>query len=506
MTKNIITLFSLLLTCSILQAQEMSPHDVMRYNQSDLNGTARFKAMSGAFGAVGADVSSLQINPAGSALANFNSASFSMFFNDKSNKSNYLGNNDSDKYSGVDIGQLGAIFVFNSNNNKSLLRKFSIGINYQNTKNYRNNIRFNGTGNVNSLGDYFLQAANSNQVPLDYINSSSITQGYDKAGYFGGLAAQQAFLAYQSGLISPVAGKDGSYSANYNQNLAHQQGRVIQTSGNKGFFSANFAGQLGQRFYVGANVNLHTVDYTQNSAAMQNTLISSSTESMRFDNYLYTYGNGFSFNVGAIAKVTDNFRAGLAYESPTWFTLHDELSQGVATAFTDNTSSVIYPNLVNVYDKYKLKTPSKYTASLAYILFKRALISVDYTLVDYSKNKLSPTRDPLYQGINQTLSSTLKSASELRVGAEYKIKQFSLRGGYRYVQSPYKDIQYLGDLNSFSFGLGYDFGVSRLDLAYGHSSQQSKTSLVDMTVNNLYNYAKIKTKENTVNLTYTMYF
>ena len=32
-------------------------------------------------------------------------------------------------------------------------------------------------------------------------------------------------------------------------------------------------------------------------------------------------------NVGAIYKFTDNFRAGVAYESPTWYNLNDELSQ-----------------------------------------------------------------------------------------------------------------------------------------------------------------------------------
>jgi long-subunit fatty acid transport protein len=48
---------------------------------------------------------------------------------------------------------------------------------------------------------------------------------------------------------------------------------------------------------------------------------------LRFDNDLYTYGTGFSFQVGAIAKVTNEMRVGLAYESSTWYNLSDELSQ-----------------------------------------------------------------------------------------------------------------------------------------------------------------------------------
>jgi hypothetical protein len=33
------------------------------------------------------------------------------------------------------------------------------------------------------------------------------------------------------------------------------------------------------------------------------------------------------FQVGAIAKVTNEMRVGLAYESSTWYNLSDELSQ-----------------------------------------------------------------------------------------------------------------------------------------------------------------------------------
>jgi long-subunit fatty acid transport protein len=36
------------------------------------------------------------------------------------------------------------------------------------------------------------------------------------------------------------------------------------------------------------------------------------------------------------------------------------------------------------------------------------------------------------------MSSTLQNTGELRVGAEYKIERLSLRGGYRYEQSPIK--------------------------------------------------------------------
>ena len=64
--KKYIFLLALGFTISEGQSQEIS--DAMRYAQDNLTGTARYRAMSGAFGALGGDFSSLNVNPAGSAV------------------------------------------------------------------------------------------------------------------------------------------------------------------------------------------------------------------------------------------------------------------------------------------------------------------------------------------------------------------------------------------------------------------------------------------------------
>ena len=66
------------------------------------------------------------------------------------------------------------------------------------------------------------------------------------------------------------------------------------------------------------------------------------------------------------------------------------------------------------------------------------------------------------------MKTTLGISNEVRVGAEYKINGFRLRGGYRYEGSPYdyNDLTSPGDLNSFSAGLGYSFGPIKLDFSY----------------------------------------
>ena len=78
-------------TFGVAQSQEIK--DALRYSQDNLNGTARFQAMSGAFGALGGDFSSIGINPAGSAVFSNNQVGITLSNRDTKNNSNYLYNN-----------------------------------------------------------------------------------------------------------------------------------------------------------------------------------------------------------------------------------------------------------------------------------------------------------------------------------------------------------------------------------------------------------------------------
>ena len=57
-------------------------NDALRYANAEVQGSARFRALSGAFGALGGDLSAISINPAGSAIF-IKSASFLIRLNSK---------------------------------------------------------------------------------------------------------------------------------------------------------------------------------------------------------------------------------------------------------------------------------------------------------------------------------------------------------------------------------------------------------------------------------------
>jgi hypothetical protein len=484
------------LTFSAVQAQDIS--DAMRFSQDNLNGTARFRAMGGAFGALGGDLSSINVNPAGSAVFVNNQFGATLSNYNTKNNSNYFGTKTSENDNSFVLNQAGGVLVFNNYSPNSNWKKLSVAVNYENTNNYNNGIFSAGVNPTNSIDKYFLSYANG--VPLGLIRNS------DYRNLSNG--PQQAYLGYEGYVINPVTNDNNNtlYTSNVPAGGNYYQENEIYSSGYNGKLSFNFATSYKDKLYIGVNLNSHFTDYTRNTSFYEdnnnNTTATDQIKRLRFDNQLYTYGNGFSFQIGAIAKVTDQVRLGFAYESNTWYKLYDETSQKLVTVSSNNTGELpprpVDPQIINVFEPYKLQTPGKWTGSFAYVFGKNGLVSVDYTIKDYGNTKFKPTNDSYFRGVNSTMSNQLTNSSEVRVGAEYKIKLLSLRAGYRYEQSPYKNSTTIGDLNSYSGGLGYNFGATKVDLSYSYAQRNSQQAFFSQ---GFTDGANLNTKFNNISLT-----
>lgn len=493
--KKILFLLISGLTISASYSQEVS--DAVRYAQDNLIGTARFRAMSGAFGAVGGDLSSLSVNPAGSAIFSNNQVGVTLSNQDIKNNSNYFGTPMSDKKNSFILNQAGAVFVFNDRNPNSNWKKIAIGATYENTNNFDNNTVSVGTNPTNSVGNYFLAYANG--IPFGDITGIQYRdQLYNE---------QQAYFGYYGFVINPASNTNNNtqYTSNIPAGGNYYHENEIYERGYNSKLSFNIATSYKDRLYLGANLNVHVTDYRRTSSFYEDNDNPRPTEaisSLRFNNDQYTYGNGFSFQLGAIAKITESLRLGLAYESNTWYELYDEISQNLHTTRQAEggqpINATINPDVINVYDPYTLQTPGKITFSGAYVFGKSGLISVDYAIKDYSSTKFKPTSDAGFRELNNDMSNNLTSAGELRIGGEYKIKRLSLRGGYRFEGSPYKNGTTIGDLESYSAGLGYNFGGTKLDLAYSHAERKSNQGFFNVGLNDPSN---IKSKLNNVSLT-----
>jgi len=496
--------FIIVMACFTGNAQNID--DVLRYSRENLQGTARYQGLGGAFGALGGDLSALNINPAGSAI--FNNSLFTITGSNyhTNNDAVYFGSLGTEERNSIDINQIGGVFVFKSGNASDPWQKIALAFNYDLVQNYDNEKFVTGTSNQ-GIDGYFLNFAQGVPFgPLLIQDGEFIEEAYLDIGANLGFRQQQAFLGYYGGIIDPVDETDDNNTA-YVSNAQYSgvnQDYFESTTGYNSKFTVNFAGQYQQNLYLGASLNFHTVLFDKYTEFTEQGFDSASEiQFTNFDNLLHTEGSGFSFNLGAIAKLNENVRLGGSYQSPTWYRLTDDTSQRINSDLADSEINFIDFSVINLFEAYRIKTPGKITASMAIIFGPQGLLSFDYGYQDMSEAELRPLSDPSFSDENSFIASQLGGVDTFRVGGEYRIDNVSLRAGYRFEGSPYMDGVTIGDLEAISLGIGFNFGGSRLDLAYSRSEQDVNQQLF---VTGLPAPATINATNTNVSLGYTMNF
>lgn len=457
----------------LLSAQNIT--DALRYSTDELSGTARFKSMSGAFGALGGDLSALGINPAGSAV--FSSSEFVLSFGNEASKfqNTYNRTIKNNKDADFLLNQTGIVFSIPDGRTNAKWKKIVLGFNYNGVKNFNNkDISFAGNS-VKNLGDYFTHFANGipqSQIIVDESKNETISSVYKYLAGNHGFNSQQAFLGYQGYLVNPNS-KDPDETG-YTSNAVAKttlQNFEISSEGGISQYDFNFAAQYGDDIYLGINLNSYNVDFFRKIYHTED-YSDGNVKFADFQNSLKTTGSGFSLQLGAIAKITNELRVGASYKSPTWYTLNDETTQYLKTAYYEGDKAIprfVVPDAVNVYEEYKLRTPGSWTASVAYIFGKSGLLSFDYIYKGYGGMQF---KTDFLKPENQVIQNELGDVNIIRFGGEYRIKALSLRAGMRYEQSPYKGVNKpVGDLKGYSLGVGYSFGGIRFDVSYDIAKQ-----------------------------------
>ncbi len=428
-TKIFLLAFSMLYSLNF-HAQSLSYTDFgILASQENYRGTARFNAMSGAFGALGGDVSSIYINPAGGAVFINSVFSGSISKNENDIISNYYDNKTLNNNSRFRASQFGAVFVHNNTDYKSSWNKFAIGLNYAITNDFTNNFSAKGNNNFATF------------VNHPYDNRNPITD-------------------YENARLQSLTNDIKGYSSAY---------------------TFSFSAEYEEYISVGASINLKHIDFVQNTyISEKNNDNDGNTLFADYSQYLSELSNGVSLGIGIISKPYQNLRLGLAYQSPTWYYDISEESN-----ITDNDgfegTTVIDANDINdrytnnsnnnqlTSLKYKINTPSKLTGSAAYIFNQNGLISIDYTLSDYTELSLEGSD---FSGENTNIQSILNNkVNTIKIGTEWRLKQWSFRGGYSYKENPYSRDISKKDIRGFSLGMGVNMNNTKFDISYENSTQ-----------------------------------
>ena len=107
--------------------------------------------MSGAFGALGGNLSAIHINPAASAIFNTNLLGLSTSTQSIANNTSYFGTSTPTENRNSGLNQIGGVLVLENRNTDVTWKKIAFGFNAQIQNSYNNTIQINGTNSELSL-------------------------------------------------------------------------------------------------------------------------------------------------------------------------------------------------------------------------------------------------------------------------------------------------------------------------------------------------------------------
>jgi hypothetical protein len=456
--KNIFLIIAL--TISIITLNAQNEVDALRYSTQNLNGTARYSAMGGAFGSLGGEFSALSSNPAGIGMYQFSELTFTPSFNLNASKSYYNESQLSSYKSSLFIANLGVVFTIPQNN--SDWKRINFGIGWNQLADYNNNIKIEGINSSSSIVDRIVAITNGTLT-------SELTNGQ------GNSYSQMAWDTY---LIDPLFNNNGLVEGEYVSNFSADskyQSKTTNSIGSMNEFIFSIGGSYQEKLYIGATLGIPTIDYYEYSEYTEREIsdTSNNLRRMLFSEEISAYGTGYNLKVGAIYRLSEKIKIGGSIQTPSFFSIEEDYNTSLVTFFKDSTKDQTMGYLTPF--SYDLITPLKASIS-ASTIFNNILISAEYEIIDYSSAEYLTAS---FENENIEIANIFKKTRNIKIGAEMNIKPFVLRAGYANYGSAHAKKDH--SIDNFSYGIGINNGSYFIDVAYVLSQGASEQLLYSET-------------------------
>ena len=438
--------------------------DALRFSQTNQVGTARLSGMAGAGSVLGGDLSAAFLNPAGLAFYNRSQFVFTPGLNFNQYNSSFLGQNSNNEKSKLELSNLGVVINFN----KSDLipggwRGGSVAITFNRTNDFNQQLTYGANNDNESIIDAMLNRAD---------------------GFFSNELVGIEQVGYDHYLINPLPNAPDFYVSPV-EGFPFQQESITRTGHTD---QINIAGgaNYDDKIYLGAGIGIVSTNYTMNRVYTES-FFGTALSSFSIDEQFDVSGTGFNANFGVIVRPTDFIRIGASVTTPTWFNFNEE-SDAIYNSeynnfdvadFEDNGQRVILEDTVlnslqtqtDIFiSDYDLRTPAKFNLGAAFFIGKHGFITADVERVDYSNAHVS-SRDFSADNDNRTIESIYQSTTNIRLGGEYRYKEFRFRGGFASIGDPTNEL--LDDIDRsrtvISAGVGINFGRYFVDFAYSQT-------------------------------------
>lgn len=494
------TIFTALLSLTAVAAGAQTMYDGLTFSQNNYYGTARSIGMGNAMTAVGGDLGSIGINPAGSAVAGYSQFTITPNLTLSSMNSSYsaypvggvdnFSNERRESLTRFSMPNIGATFNWKTGSGSGLTA-ITYGFVVNGTNNFTGKMMAGGRNDKTSYISSMAVAAEG--YDMDFLNGYSINsnnervdRGWDYPYYYpddytndskkGSYAPWNVIANVQAGALSNFGDSndpayywryigateiyektgekdaDGNYIYNISLPGALSQAYGRNVTGSKYDALLNVGFNFGETFFLGANLGITSLNYNYDEYFKEAAENPSAFEmdfgekgKTYFSDYRtrYSYtadGSGVYGKFGFLWRPVDGIRIGGAVQTPTIMEINERWRQDVNVNYTDASfnGSAKTPEGDN---SYRLRSPYRLNAGAAFTFAGMALISADYEMTDYSTMKFTSKEggwnDDSFRNLNDEIHDCMGVSHMVRIGTEFKpVPEFAVRAGYNFTTTP----------------------------------------------------------------------
>lgn len=493
-------IFTALLSLTAVAAGAQTMYDGLTFSQNNYYGTARSIGMGNAMTAVGGDLGSIGINPAGSAVAGYSQFTITPNLTLSSMNSSYsaypvggvdnFSNERRESLTRFSMPNIGATFNWKTGSGSGLTA-ITYGFVVNGTNNFTGKMMAGGRNDKTSYISSMAVAAEG--YDMDFLNGYSINsnnervdRGWDYPYYYpddytndpkkGSYAPWNVIANVQAGALSNFGDSndpayywryigateiyeqtgekdaDGNYIYNISLPGALNQAYGRNVTGSKYDALLNVGFNFGETFFLGANLGITSLNYNYDEYFKEAAENPSAFEmdfgekgKTYFSDYRtrYSYtadGSGVYGKFGFLWRPVDGIRIGGAVQTPTIMEINERWRQDVNVNYTNASFNGSAKTPEGDYS-YRLRSPYRLNAGAAFTFAGMALLSADYEMTDYSTMKFTSKEggwnDDSFRNLNDEIHDCMGVSHMVRIGTEFKpVPEFAVRAGYNFTTTP----------------------------------------------------------------------
>lgn len=492
-------LFTVLLAMTAAAAGAQTMYDGLTFSQNNYYGTARSIGMGNAMTAVGGDLGSIGINPAGSAVAGYSQFTITPNLTISSMNASYSAypvdgpdkfiNEQGKSLTRFSLPNIGATFNWKTGS-RSGLKSITYGFIINGTNNFTGQMMAGGRNDRTSYISSMAIAADG--YDMDFLNGYSlnsanerIDRGWDYPYYYqddftndpnkGTYAPWNVIANAQAGAVSNYGDTEdpayywryiGATGAYENTGRMDEYGNYIyrvylpgalnqsygrKVTGSKYDALLNVGLNFSETFFIGVNLGVTTLNYDYDEyfkEAAENPsefgIDFGEDGKTNFSDYRsrYSYtaeGSGVYGKFGFLWRPVDGIRIGGAVQTPTVMEISERWKHSVNVNYTNQKFNGSADTPEGDYT-YRLRSPYRVNVGAAFTFAGMALWSADYEMADYSTMKFMSKDsgwDDAFEAVNNEIKDCMGVSHSVRIGAEFKpLPEFAVRAGYNFTTTP----------------------------------------------------------------------